>query len=122
MQDKQTGQIIAYQVGNRSSATAQKLWDKIPESIRKNGLFYTDDWVSYKTVIPKKQHLHNKHKKDTNHIERFNNTLRHGCSRLVRQNLTFSKSLKNHILVIKYFICHYNLWCQSKFENLDPSL
>ena len=45
----------------------------------------------------------------TNHIERFNHTLRQRVSRLVRETLSFSKKLANHIGAIKYFICHYNL-------------
>ncbi len=45
----------------------------------------------------------------TNHIERFNNTLRQRVSRLVREALAFSKKLVNHIGAIKLFICHYNL-------------
>jgi insertion element IS1 protein InsB len=46
---------------------------------------------------------------DTNHIERFNNTLRQRVSRLVRETLSFSKKLSNHIGAIKFFICDYNL-------------
>jgi hypothetical protein len=45
----------------------------------------------------------------TNHIERFNNTLRQRLSRLVRDTLSFSKKVENHIGAIKFFICHYNL-------------
>jgi insertion element IS1 protein InsB len=30
-------------------------------------------------------------------------------SRLVRETLSFSKKLANHIGAIQYFICHYNL-------------
>jgi insertion element IS1 protein InsB len=45
----------------------------------------------------------------TNHIERFNNMLRQRVSRLVRDALSFSKRLANHIGAIKLFICHYNL-------------
>ncbi|MCX7067363.1 MAG: IS1 family transposase [Methylococcales bacterium] len=33
----------------------------------------------------------------TNHIERFNNTLRPRCSRLARKSLSFSKKLDNPI-------------------------
>jgi insertion element IS1 protein InsB len=110
---------VAVEVGDRSRQTARKLWDKIPEDIRKNVLFYTDDWDSYKTVIPKAQHLYAK--QNTNHIERFNNTLRQRCSRLVRQNLAFSNSLENHIAAIKYFICNYNLWCQEEYMAQTPS-
>jgi len=45
----------------------------------------------------------------TDHIERFNNTLRQRVSRLVREALAFSKKLVNHMGAIKPFICHYNL-------------
>jgi insertion element IS1 protein InsB len=45
----------------------------------------------------------------TNHIERFNNTLRQRVSRLVRETLSFSKKLAHHIGAIKFFICHHNL-------------
>jgi IS1 family transposase len=44
----------------------------------------------------------------TNHIKRFNNTLRQRVSRLVRKTLLFSKKLENHMGAIIYFINHYN--------------
>jgi IS1 family transposase len=50
-----------------------------------------------------------KHARKTNHIERFNNTLRQRLSRLVRETLSCSKKLAHHIGAIKYFICHDNL-------------
>jgi insertion element IS1 protein InsB len=89
--------------------SAKALWEKIPEKIRTYGLFHTDDWDSYKTVIPEGQHLFCKQKKYTNHIERFNNTLRQRVSRLVRETLSFSKTLENHIGAIKYYLCNHNL-------------
>jgi insertion element IS1 protein InsB len=61
-------------------------------------------------VIPAAQHKAiSKLARKTNHIERFNNTLRQRVSRLVRDALSFSKKLANHIGAIKLFICHYNL-------------
>jgi IS1 family transposase len=45
----------------------------------------------------------------TNHLERFNHTLRQRVSRLVRDTRSFSKKLANHIGAIKFFICHDNL-------------
>jgi hypothetical protein len=50
-----------------------------------------------------------KQARNTDHIERFNHTLRQRVSRLVRDTLAFSKKLAKHIGAIKYFICHYNL-------------
>ena len=35
--------------------------------------------------------------------------LRQRVSRLVRENLSFSKTLANHIGAINYFFCHYEL-------------
>jgi insertion element IS1 protein InsB len=64
----------------------------------------------YHGVIPAGQHrVITKHARSTNHIERFNNTLRQRVARLVRETLSFSKTLANHIGAITYFICHYNL-------------
>jgi IS1 family transposase len=62
--------------------------------------------VVYVGVIPAAQHQPiGKLARKTNHIERFNNTLRQRVSRLVRSALSFSKTLANHIGAIKYFIC-----------------
>lgn len=50
------------------------------------------------TVLPSKCHRAvGKESGETNHIERYNNTLRQRCSRLVRKTLSFSKKLANHI-------------------------
>jgi insertion element IS1 protein InsB len=64
----------------------------------------------YKGVIPLAQHRAiTKLVRKTNHVERFNGTLRQRVSRLVRATLSFSKKLANHIGAIKWFMCHYNL-------------
>ena len=70
----------------------------------------TDAWDASQEVIPSAPHeVCAKGSGKTNLIERFNGTLRQRVSRLVRETLSFSKSLANHIGAIKYFICHYNL-------------
>jgi insertion element IS1 protein InsB len=108
--DATTRQVIAFHVGDRSRTSAQRLWAKIPEAYRQHATFYTDQYVVYERVIPAAQHRPiNKLARKTNHIERFNNTLRQRVSRLVREALSFSKKLANHIGAIKLFICHYNL-------------
>jgi insertion element IS1 protein InsB len=61
-------------------------------------------------VIPAAQHRAiSKLARKTNHIERFNNTLRQRVSRLVREALSCSKKLAHQIGAIKLFICHDNL-------------
>ena len=108
--DKQTRQILAFHVGDRSHDSAQQLWDNLPAVYRIQATFYTDQYAVYKGVIPAAQHKAiTKHARKTNHIERFNNTLRQRVSRLVRETLSFSKKLANHIGAMKFFICHYNL-------------
>jgi len=108
--DAATRQVLASHVGDRSRKSAKRLWAKIPQAYRQHATFYTDQYVVYVGVIPTAQHRAiSKLARKTNHIERFNNTLRQRVSRLVRETLSFSKKLANHIGAIKMFICHYNL-------------
>ena len=108
--DVKTRQIIAFHVGDRSRKSARQLWSKIPKTYRRYATVHTDQYVVYKDMIPAAQHQAiTKKARKTNHMERFNNTLRQRVSRLVRSALSFSKKLDNHIGAIKYFICHYNL-------------
>jgi insertion element IS1 protein InsB len=108
--DAKTRQIIAFHVGDRSRDRATQLWANIPIEYREQAIFHTDQYEAYQGVIPPAQHkATTKHARKTNHIERFNNTWRQRVSRLVRETLSFSKKLANHIGAIRYFICHYNL-------------
>jgi len=108
--DATTRQIMAFHVGDRSHISAEQLWAKIPQVYRQHATFYTDQYVVYEKVIPVAPHKAiSKLARNTNHIERLNNTLRQRVSRLVRAALSFSKKLANHIGAIKLFICHYNL-------------
>jgi IS1 family transposase len=108
--DAATRQVIAFHVGDRSSQSATALWEKIPAVYQEQAIFYTDQYAVYTGVIPSARHRAiSKLARRTNHVERFNCTLRQRVSRLVRATLSFSKNLANHIGAIKYFICHYNL-------------
>ena len=109
--DGKTRQVMAFHVGDRSRKSAKRLWASIPQAYRQHATFYTDQYVVYAGVIPAAQHRAiSKLARKTNHIERFNNTLRQRVSRLAREAfLSFSKKLAHHIGAIKLFICHYNL-------------
>lgn len=108
--DAHTKQVIAFYVGDRSSQSAQELWERIPNTYKFHATFYTDDWEAYKGIIPPNQHKAvSKHSGKTSIVERFNCTLRQRVSRLVRSTLSFSKKFENHVGAIKYFICDYNL-------------
>jgi insertion element IS1 protein InsB len=102
--DAKTRQVIAFHVGDRSRESAQELWANIPVAYREQARFHTDQYEAYKGVIPAERHQAiTKQARKTNHIERFNNTLRQRLSRLVRETLSFSKKLANHIGAIRYF-------------------
>ncbi len=102
--------MLAFHVGDRSRQSAQQLWQNIPAVYRHHATFHTDLYAVYLGVIPPAQHRAiSKQARYTNHIERFNCTLRQRVSRLVRATLSFSKNLANHIGAIHYFLCHYNL-------------
>jgi len=65
---------------------------------------YTDFWTAYSLVLPQKRHRAvGKETGLTNHIERFNNTLRQRISRLVRQTLNLSP--KKYKITSARFFC-----------------
>jgi IS1 family transposase/transposase-like protein len=107
--DRKTREIIGVYIGDRSEEGAKQLWNSLPPVYRQCAVCYTDFWAAYACIFPSKRHQPvGKDSGKTNHIERFNNTLRQRVSRLVRKTLSFSKKLENHIGAIWYFIHHYN--------------
>ncbi len=107
--DAKTKEIVGVYIGDRSRESALKLWHSLPPVYRQCAICYTDFWDAYQRVIPEKRHKAvAKDSGKTNHVERFNNTMRQRVSRLVRKTLSFSKKLENHIGAIWYFIHHYN--------------
>jgi insertion element IS1 protein InsB len=107
--DRESREVVGAYVGNRSAEGAQALWDSLPMIYQQNALCYTDCWEAYQAIFPENQHRAvGKESGETNHIERFNGTLRQRVARLVRKTLSFSKLLENHIGAIWYFIHHYN--------------
>ncbi len=88
---------------------AEALWRSLPPVYRQCAVCYTDFWSAYPLVLPQKRHRPvGKETGLTNHIERFNNTLRQRISRFVRQTLSFSNKMQNHIAALLLFINHYN--------------
>ena len=107
--DRDTREIVGVHVGDRSRTGAQALWNSLPPVYRQCAVCFTDFRDAYETVIPIKRHKAvGKETGLTSHIERFNNTMRQRISRLVRDTLSFSKKIENHIGAILNFIHHYN--------------
>jgi insertion element IS1 protein InsB len=107
--DARTREIIGCHIGDHSKESAQALWDSLPGVYRQCAKIYTDGLASYGAVLPSKRHESVGQESGlTSYIERLNNTLRQRISRLVRQNLAFSKKVENHIGAIWNFIHDYN--------------
>jgi insertion element IS1 protein InsB len=93
------GKLLVAMRGDRSRQSAKKNFGaSLPSVYRQYAVVYTDFWESYKTVIPSKRHRPlGKETGQTNPIERLNNTFRQRISRLVRESLSFSKKMENHV-------------------------
>jgi IS1 family transposase len=105
---RQTRQVVAFVIGDRSQASCQKLWEKIPEAFRL-GHCFSDFWEAYRLVIPPEQHTAcGKESGETAHVERWNNTLRQRLARFVRKTLSFSKSDAMHEICLFLFLHRYN--------------
>ena len=106
--DIATREVVGVFVGSRDKAGAEGLWRSLPAVYRQCAVLYTDFWKAYAEVFPSKRHQAvGKSSGKTNYIERFNCTLRQRVSRLVRNTLSFSKKLENHIGAIWTFVHHY---------------
>ncbi len=110
---RNTRQIVAYVIGDRSEKTFKRLIKKIPIEWLKLQT-YSDAWKSYGMLLSKGNHsMVGKETGQTNHIERYWATLRARVSRYVRKSLSFSRKLRYHHLITKLFIMDYNEKCLS---------
>ena len=133
-QDRATRESVGCHIGSRDEAGAIALWQSLPDCYL-DAETYTDYWSAYRAICYTDRgaspapsgaaradtlHQGGKESGQTNHIERFNNTLRQRTgvvalpcprqrvSRLVRKSLSFFKNLDNHIGAIWTFSHHYN--------------
>jgi insertion element IS1 protein InsB len=105
---RQTRQVVAFVVGDRSARTSRRLWEAIPEAFRR-AQCYTDFWEAYAKVLPPgQQSAVGKESGQTAHVERWNLTLRQRLARFVRRTLSFSKSSQMHEACLRLFIHRYN--------------
>jgi len=106
---RQTRQVVAFVVGDRSEATCRRLWAQVPLAYQQAHC-YSDFWEAYQKVLPDEQHTPaGKDSGLTAHVERWNNTLRQRLARFVRKTLSFSKSDEMHEICLRLFIHRYNL-------------
>jgi len=112
---RRTRQVIAYWVGDRSENSALALWRRIPNEYIHCASF-SDRWQAYAHVFDLRKHrMVDKTEGETNHVERWFNTLRQRLARFTRKTLAFSKRDDMHDGLLKMFIYDYNLSCISQY-------
>ena len=104
---RRTRQIVAYAIGCRGVKTCRVLWSRVPPAYKAARCF-ADIWEAYASVVPAAQLAQSQKRGPTNHVERFNRTMRQRVGRLTRQTASFSKSDLMHHITIHLFIHHYN--------------
>ena len=53
--DADSRQVVALVAGDRSAATAQALWDALPDDYRDEAVVRTDFWSAYQAAVPAEQ-------------------------------------------------------------------
>lgn len=97
-----TKRVVSFAIGKRTKQTLQNVITTVLLSDPK--IIYTDGLRQYKSLIDPK--IHKVKRFCTNHIERYNLTLRTHLKRLNRRTICFSRSLiiLNAILKIYFWI------------------
>jgi insertion element IS1 protein InsB len=106
--DRNTRQIVACCLGDRSQESCRYWWEQVPAPWRA-ATCYTDFWKAYQAVIPDAQHVTGKGTGETAPVERFNHTLRQRRGQFVRKTLSFSKCDRMHDARLPLFLHRYNL-------------
>ena len=102
--ERNSGLVVAWQNGDRSANTLQKLLDLIEHlPIR---ACYTDNWAAYSKLLPQK-YSHIIGKDNTWKIERKNLNFRTHLKRLSRKTICFSKDEDIHDNVIGMYVEEY---------------
>ena len=106
--DRDTRQVVAATLGDRSQESCQFLWGQIPPAWQA-ATCYSDFWEAYRVVVPAGQHRAvGKETAQTAHIDRFNNTPRQRLGQFVRKTLSFSKCDLMHDARLQLFLHRYN--------------
>ena len=108
---RRTRQVVAYWLGDRSETSAIHLWEQLPHDYARCQSF-SDKWEAYRYVFDFKRHRQvNKDEGETNHVERWFNTLRQRLGRFTRKTLSFSKRDDMHEGILRLFLHEYNRSC-----------
>ena len=111
---RRTLEVVTYAVGGRGIETCQQLKQSIPPMYH-HAATVSDYWEAYRSVFGDNHRCVGKESGETNHIERWNNTLRQRLGRFVRKTLSFSKNHQNHEASLLLFIHHYNAHARHRY-------
>ena len=101
--DRHTRRIVGCFLGPRDTLGAYGLWHSL-DSLYLDAVCHTDRLAAYRGVVFGGLHRIG----GTQHIERFNATLRARLAHLVRRSLSFSRRQSHLEAVVWLFIHHYN--------------
>ncbi|WP_143342139.1 IS1 family transposase [Deinococcus indicus] len=101
--DRHSRRIVGCFMGARDEVSAFGLWESLPTPYL-DARCHTDGLAAYKSVVFGGLHVIG----GTQHIERFNATLRLRVAHLVRRSLSFSRKQAHLELLIWMFIHRYN--------------
>ncbi len=96
---RDTGELIAWECGDRGKATLEKLIRRLEKWNVK--VYYTDDYQAHASVIPQEKLVQTK--AETHAIERNNCRMRHWFGRFKRKSIIVSKSLEMVNLTVALF-------------------
>lgn len=101
--DRHSRRIVGCFMGRRDAISAFGLWQSLPAPYL-DAVCHTDRLSAYKSVVFGALHKIG----GTQHIERFNATLRLRLAHLVRRSLSFSRKQANLEMLVWLFIHRYN--------------
>ena len=96
---RDTGELIAWECGDRDKATLKKLIDRLEKWNVK--MDWTDNYQAYESVLPKDKLVQDK--AETHAIERNNCRMRHWFGCFKRQSIIVSKSVQMVDLTVALF-------------------
>jgi insertion element IS1 protein InsB len=112
-----TRQVVAYWLGDRSETSAIHLWERLPHAYVRCHSF-SDKWEAYRYVFDYTRHRQvNKDEGETNHVERWFNTLRQRLGRFTRKTLSFSK---REICMKGSYACFFRNTISHASVNVSP--
>ena len=119
--DRESKTVVSFNVGWRTNKTLKRVIQSLELSGARR--IYTDKLKNHRYLIVKK--LHNTLVHSTNHIERYNLSIRTHLKRLNRKTICFSRSLVIFMAVLRIYFwswTNFDLFCaQGNRSNISSN-